>query len=110
MFAESRLVKSVDDKISRNENSLRNQIMSEETEEFNERFETVEQTLKYIADAQAKSEFLHKKFQVESRKRWEQTQKQLDYITKLTGIAFEDLQFQEEKLQSAGENLRRKKV
>jgi len=36
--------------------------MDEEiVEEFNERFNTIEETLKYIADSQAKSEFIHKK-------------------------------------------------
>lgn len=93
------------------------------TSEFNERFETIEETLKYIADTQAKMEWLHKKEQIErqkfneerqrfdeeSRKRWQQTQKQLDYITKLTGIAFEDIMFQEDKLQEAGQTLQRKK-
>ncbi len=73
--------------------------------EFNEKFETIEDTLKYIADMQAKAEWQHKKgqierrkFEEENRKRWERTQKQLDYITKLTGIAFEDIMFQEDKL------------
>jgi DNA primase large subunit len=89
----------------------------EEEEKFNERFETIEQTLKYIAETQAKSEWLHKqeqiarrKFEEESQKRWEQTQKQLDYITKLTGIAFEDLMFQDEKLEKAGKILGRKRT
>ena len=93
--------------------------MSEENGGFTEKFETIEQTLKYIADSQAKSEWLHKqdqierrkfeeerrKFEDESKKRWERTQKQLDYITKLTGIAFEDIMFQDEKLNNAGEIL-----
>lgn len=91
--------------------------------EFNERFETIEDTLKFIADSQAKFEWLMKqdqikkqkfeekmeKFEEESQKRWQRTQKQLDYITKLTGIAFEDIMFQEDKLQKAGENLKKKK-
>ena len=93
--------------------------MSEENGGFTEKFETIEQTLKYIADSQAKSQWLHKqnqierrkfeeerrKFEDESKKRWERTQKQLDYITKLTGIAFEDIMFQDEKLNNAGEIL-----
>ncbi|MGI8543693.1 MAG: hypothetical protein ACR2MD_09490 [Aridibacter sp.] len=85
--------------------------MSEENNnsEFNEKFETLEETLKYIADTQAKMEWLHKQNQIESHKRWEQTQKQLDYITKLTGVAFEDIMFQEDKLQEAGQTLQRKK-
>ncbi len=91
--------------------------------EFNERFETIEDTLKYIADSQAKSEWLMKqdqikrqkfeekmeKFEEESQKRQQQTQKQLDYITKLTGIAFEDIMFQEDKLQKAGDDLKKNK-
>lgn len=99
--------------------------MSEENNnsEFNEKFETIEDTLKYIADTQAKMEWMHKKNQIErkkfeenmqkleeeSRKQQLQTQKQLDYITKLTGIAFEDIMFQEEKLQEAGDSLQKKK-
>ncbi len=74
---------------------------NEEFEEFNERFESIEQTLKYIAEAQAKAEFLHKKHQIESQKRWEQTQKQLDYITKLVGVSFEELDQMDERLFSA---------
>lgn len=92
--------------------------MSEENKnsEFNEKFETIEETLKYIADTQAKMEWLHKKNQIErekfetaSQKRWERTQKQLDYITKLTGIAFEEIKFQENKLQEAGKSFQKKK-
>lgn len=89
------------------------------SEEFNEKFETIEQTLKYIADSQAKSEWILKKSQKDWEKRleesnqkferqWQQTQKQLDYITKLTGIAFEDLMFQDEKIEEAGKALSRK--
>jgi hypothetical protein len=94
-------------------------IMSKDNEEFNERFETIEAALKYIADSQAKSEWINKKNQLEndkrwekrqleSDKRWERTQKQLDYITKLTGIAFEDIMFQDEKLREVGETLLKK--
>lgn len=89
------------------------------SEEFNEKFETIEQTLKYIADSQAKSEWILKKSQKDWEKRleesnqkferqWQQSQKQLDYITKLTGIAFEDLMFQDEKIEEAGKALSRK--
>lgn len=84
--------------------------------EFNERFETIEDTLKYIADTQAKMEWLHKrdqierrKFEEESRKIWQQTQKHLDYLSKLTGIAFEGIMFQEDKLQKAGKTLQEEK-
>ena len=86
--------------------------MSEENKEFNERFETVEQALKYIADSQAKSEWLHKedqirrrKFEEESNTRWAKIEKHLAHITQLTGIAFEDLTFQDEKISAAGEIL-----
>lgn len=92
------------------------------TEEFNEKFETIEDTLKYIADTQAKFEWMIRKSQKDWEKRqedWEkrqaeyekrmaQSQKHLDYITKLTGIAFEDLTFQDEKLEEVGKVLSRK--
>ncbi len=67
--------------------------MSEENEEFNERFETIEQGLKYINDSQAKSEFIRKKEQVEWRKHFEEmqkiqenTQRHLNHITKIVSI------------------------
>lgn len=96
--------------------------MNEENEKFPKRFENIEQTLKYIADMQAKAEWQHKqdqierrklkaerrKFEEESRKSWQQTKKQFDYLAKLTGIAFEDLTFQDEKLNNAAEALSRK--
>lgn len=91
--------------------------MSIVNEKFNERFETIEQTLKYIADSQAKSEWLHKqdqiarrKFEEESEKHWKRTKKQLDYLAKLTGITFEEIEFQEQKLQNAGDSLKRKRT
>lgn len=37
-------------------------------EEFNEKFETIQDALKYTADLQAKSEFIHKRDFVEIRK------------------------------------------
>ena len=46
--------------------------MSERDEEYNERFETVEQALKYIADSQAKSEFIRKKSEIDWRKKMEE--------------------------------------
>lgn len=89
---------------------------NEANEEFNERFENVEQALKYIADSQAKSEWLRKQDEVKSRERFEQmeklqqqTQKQLDHITSLTRIAFEDLLFQNEKIVEAGNVLSKRK-
>ena len=85
------------------------------SEEFNERFETIEQALKYIADSQAKSEFIHKREKVEFDKQIEKivklqehTQKQLDHITKVVRFLVEEDEFQEEKLQAAGEILSRK--
>ena len=92
-------------------------------EEFNERFESVEQALKFIADSQAKSEWLKKQDEVKSRARFDeieenlklitqqlqQTARRLDHITKLTGIVFEDLEFQNEKLIEAGDILSKKK-
>ena len=42
-------------------------------------------------------------------RRQEHTQKQLDHITKLTGITFEDLEFHNQKMQDAGEILSRQK-
>lgn len=39
----------------------------------------------------------------------ERTQKHLEYITQLTGIAFEDLEFQSQKMSDAGDLLKRKK-
>jgi uncharacterized protein YllA (UPF0747 family) len=65
--------------------------MNEEViEEFNEKFASVEEALKYIADSQAKSEFIRKRESVEFRKKMdemremqERTQKHLDHITKV---------------------------
>ncbi len=39
----------------------------------------------------------------------DRTQKHLEYITQLTGIAFEDLDFQSQKMSDAGDILKRKK-
>jgi hypothetical protein len=92
-------------------------------EEYKEKFKTFEDALRYIADSQAKSEWLRKKeevenrksreesrkFQEESRKRWQQIEKHLAHITKLTGIVFDELEFQEEKIQDASKALERKR-
>lgn len=83
--------------------------MSSQMEEFTEKFESVEKALKYIADSQAKSEWIRKKEIAEIRQIQKRTQAQLDYITTLTGIAFEDLTFQNEKLDEAGKVLSRKR-
>ncbi len=98
--------------------------MNEESfEEFNEKFASVEEALQYIADSQAKSEFIHKRENVEFRKRAEksekeiaeirelqkQTQKHLDYITKVLRFNIEEYEFQEEKLEKAGKILARKR-
>lgn len=87
--------------------------MDEEiVEEFNERFNTIEETLKYIADSQAKSEFIrkrdvarHDKEIAEIRAIQEKTQKQLDHITKVLRFNIEEYEFQEEKLAEAGKAL-----
>ena len=99
---------------------------SEET--FNEKFASVDEALKYIADSQAKSEWInkrdevehrkfrkemeqfqkkHEQFRIESDKRWIQIEKNLAHITKLTGIAFDDPDFQNYKLLEAGKTLSR---
>ncbi len=91
--------------------------MNEEIiEEFNEKFATVEETLKYIADSQAKSEFIskregakHDKKVAEIRELQEKTQKQLDHITKVLRFNIEEYEFQAEKLEKAGEILIRKR-
>ena len=105
--------------------------MNEEIiEEFNEKFATVEEALKYIADSQAKSEFIRKRENVEFSKKMaemrelqeqnqrqnqlqtekiqrqiEQTQRHLDHITKVLRFSIEEYEFQEEKLEKAGEIL-----
>lgn len=103
---------------------------SEET--FNEKFATIDEALKYISDSQAKSEWLnkreevehrkfrkemeqfqeqfqkeHEQFRTESAQRWKQIEKNVAYITKLTGIAFDDLDFQNKKLLEVGKTLGR---
>ncbi len=65
--------------------------MNEEiVEEFNEKFASVEEALKYIADSQAKSEFIRKRDNAEAKKEFAeirklqaQTQRHLDHITKV---------------------------
>ena len=87
--------------------------MNEEiVEEFNEKFATVEEALKYIADSQAKSEFTRKRENVEFNKKidkmremQEQTQRHLDHITKVLRFNIEEYEFQEEKLEKAGKIL-----
>ena len=91
--------------------------MNEEiVEEFNERFATVEEALKYIADSQAKSEFVRKRELTEIRARQERTeqnfdqiQRHLDHITKVLRFNIEEYEFQEDKLTKAGEILSRKR-
>ncbi len=81
-------------------------------EEFNERFDTIEAALKYVADSQAKSEFIrkrdyakHDKDIAEIRELQKQTQRHLDHITKVLRFNIEEYEFQEEKLEKAGEIL-----
>ena len=87
--------------------------MNEEiVEEFNEKFATVEEALKYISDSQAKSEFIHKRDHAvhnkeiaEIRKLQDRTQRHLDHITKVLRFSIEEYEFQEDKLEKAGEIL-----
>jgi len=91
--------------------------MDEEiVEEFNERFATVEEALKYVADSQAKSEFIskrasakHNKEIAEIRKLQGSTQRHLDYITKVWRFNIEEYEFQEDKITEAGKVLSRKR-
>lgn len=91
--------------------------MNEEViEEFNERFNTIEEALKYIANSQAKSEFIRKRHSAkhdkeiaEIRALQDKTQKQLDHITKVLRFNIEEYEFQEEKLTEAGKILSRKR-
>lgn len=69
-------------------------------EEFNERFNTIEEALKYIADSQARSEFIHKRdiaeireIQKRTQKQIEQTQRHLDHITKVLRFNIEEYEF-----------------
>lgn len=94
------------------------------TEEFTEKFANVEEALKYVADSQAKSEWANAKNQVESRARLDRIEEQLSHvdqqlaqvanhlkhISQLTGIAFEELKFQNEKLQTVAEVLSKKRI
>lgn len=84
--------------------------MNEEIiEEFNERFATVEEALKYVADSQAKSEFIRKREIAEIRELQKQTQRHLDHITKVLRFNIEEYEFQEEKIVEAGKVLTRKR-
>jgi esterase/lipase len=87
--------------------------MSEKDEEYNERFETIEQALKYISDSQAKSEFVRKKAEVDFRKRQDEfdkwvlemkqlqanTQKHLDHITKVVRFLADDNEEKNHKIE-----------
>ena len=92
-------------------------------EEFNERFATVEEALNYIANSQAKSEFIHKRDIAEHKKQMaehkkqmaeigrlqESTQRHLDHITKVLRFNIEEYEFQEHKITEAGKILTRKR-
>ena len=89
--------------------------MSEEYEKFNERFETVEQALKYIADSRAEEEFENRRRRVEWNKNIEEmrqmqsnTQTQLDHITKIVRFLVEESEKHNDKLEQAGNTLIRK--
>lgn len=98
------------------------------------KFATVEEALKYIADSQAKSEFIRKRelseMRAEARSRQERieqnfermeqnlhrmeqnldrTQLHLNHITKVLRFNIEEYEFQEDKLTKAGEVLSRKR-
>ncbi len=88
----------------------------ENIEEFNERFATIEETLKYIADSQAKYEFIskqagvkHDKEIAEIRASQDRTQKHLEHITKVLRFNIEEYEFQEDKITKPGEILTRKR-
>ncbi|MDQ3179596.1 MAG: hypothetical protein M3Q33_03650 [Acidobacteriota bacterium] len=88
-------------------------------EEFNEKFATIEEALKYIADSQAESEFIRKQDNAKSSKEFAeirelqkqteryivQIQRHLDHITKVLRFNIEEYEFQEDKLEKAGEIL-----
>ena len=78
-------------------------------EEFNERFESVEQALKYVADSQAKSEWIRKKSEQESRARFVEIEKHLAHITKILRLNIEDHEFSDNKIEEAGKTLSRKR-
>lgn len=91
--------------------------MNEEiVEEFNEKFATIDETLKYIADSQAKAEFIHKReiaeiraLQEKTAQNLDRTQLHLDHITKVLRFNIEEYEFQEDKITEAGEVLSRKR-
>jgi hypothetical protein len=91
--------------------------MNEEIiEEFNEKFATVEEALKYVAASQAKSEFIRKReiteireLQKQTQLQIEQTQKHLDHITKVLRFNIEEYEFQEDKILKAGKILSSKR-
>lgn len=109
--------------------------MDEEiVEEFNEKFDSFREALDYIAESQAKSEFIRRRDFVEIRKtlariaetqdqmqeqaaesekrmdaRAEQMQKHLNHITKIVRFLAEENEFQDEKLDEAGKVLSRKR-
>ena len=78
-------------------------------EEFNEKFATVEEALKYIADSQAKSEFIHKRDIAEIRKLQTQTQRHLNHITQVLRFVVDEREFQEEKIEEVVKVLSRKR-
>ena len=84
--------------------------------EFNEKFATVGEALKYIADSQAKSEFANKQASIrhdkeiaEIRGLQNSTQRHLEHITKVLRFNIEEYEFQEDKIVEAGKVLSRKR-
>jgi hypothetical protein len=93
--------------------------MSEKDEVYNERFETVEQALQYIADSQAKSEFIRKRETFEWRKKHDKwfkrmeelqanTQRHLDHITKVVRFLADDNDEKNHKIEEVSVILSRK--
>jgi galactokinase len=65
-------------------------------EEFNERFATIEESLKYIADSQAKSEFNFarmRKLQEQTQKQIDLNQKQIEHIIKCCDLLWKNVIF-----------------
>lgn len=92
-------------------------------EQFNERFATVEETLKYIADSQAKFEFANKQasarhdkeiaeiraLQNRTEQNLDRIQQHLSHITKVLRFNIEEYEFQEDKLTEVGKILSSKR-
>ena len=83
------------------ETEIRRQILQLEFQHKKDMAEMREQHTKTIAEIDKTLDRV--------TRRQDRNQKQLDHITKLTGITFEDLEFHNQKMQDAGEILSRQK-